>query len=97
MARKVFKWHDPDDERGNVFHIGRHGVTTEEVEYVVLGPNNRCERSRSSTHWITFGSTKTGRYFMVVWYAIGEDPEEVTVVTAYDIDRPKRRPKGGRR
>ena len=41
MARKVFEWDDPDDEEGNVFHIARHGVTTEEAEFVVLGRGNR--------------------------------------------------------
>jgi uncharacterized DUF497 family protein len=95
MARRVFEWDDPGDEEGNVVHIARHGVTTQEAEYVVLGNQNRVERSRSSSHWMTFGSTRTGKYLLVVWYAIGENPEVIRVVTAYDVERP--RPKGGRR
>ena len=95
MARKVFEWDDPTDKEGNVFHIARHGVTTEEAEHLVLGKRNRVERSRSSSHWMTFGSTSTGKYLLVVWYAIGENPEVVRVVTSYEVERP--RPKGGGR
>jgi uncharacterized DUF497 family protein len=93
MAKKTFHWDDEDDTQGNVHHIGIHGVTTEEAEYVVRNNRNRIERSRSSSHWMTFGSTHTGKFIVVVWSAVGDDPEMVTVITAYDVPRPKR---GGR-
>jgi uncharacterized DUF497 family protein len=97
MARKTFIWDAADDPDGNVAHIARHNVTTDEAEYVVRNNNNRMQRSRSSSHWITFGLTKENRFILVVWSAIGEDPEVVTVKTAYDAIRPNPKPKGGRR
>jgi len=90
MAQKVFKWDHPDDEKGNVFHIARHGVTTEEAEQVVRNPNTTIDRSDSSTYPITFGRTKTGKYLAVVWFAVGSNPEVVRVITAYPVPKPKR-------
>jgi uncharacterized DUF497 family protein len=95
MARKIFHWDDANDTQGNVHHIARHGVTTEEAESVVRGNDNRVERSRSSSHWTTFGSTRTGKFLAVVWSAVGDDPLTVTVITAYEVPRPQ--PKGKRR
>jgi uncharacterized DUF497 family protein len=95
IPRKTFHWDDADDAQGNVQHIGRHGVTTEEAEYVVRNNQNRVEHSRSSTHWSTFSRTRTNRFIIVVWSAVGDDPVVVTVITAYDVPRPK--PKGRRR
>ena len=91
MAKKTFHWDDAGDSRGNVHHIGLHGVTTEEAEYVVRGNRNRVERSRSSSHWITFGPTRDGKFLAVVWSALGDDPLEVTVITAYEVTRPSGR------
>ena len=82
MARKVFEWDDPDDEEGNVFHIARHGVTTEEAEYVVLDNGNRIERSRSSSHRMTFGSTRT---FFTRWDSPRVDTRYFTPSTSTGV------------
>jgi uncharacterized DUF497 family protein len=91
MARKVFEWDDPGDASGNVRHIARHGVTTEEAEQVVRNPINDIDRSDSSTYPITFGRAKSSKYLAVVWFAVGSDPEIVRVITAYPVPKPKRR------
>ena len=84
MPKIEFEW---DDE--NVAHIARHGITPEEVEYVVRSPQSRSERSRSSTYPITFGRTKTGKFIAVVWSAIGTDPLRTRVITSYEPDKPE--------
>lgn len=91
MPSKVFEWDEPDDANGNVQHITRHGVTTDEAEQVVRDSKNDIVRSDSSTYPITFGRTKTGKYLAVVWFAVGADPEVVRVITAYPVPKPKRR------
>ncbi len=87
----VFEWDAAGDDAGNTSHIARHGVTPEEAEQVVGDRRNPVDRSDSSTYPITFGPTRTGKYLAVVWFAIGEDPEVVRVVTAYPVRRPQGR------
>jgi uncharacterized DUF497 family protein len=90
---KVFEWDDVSDLNGNVAHIAVHGVTTDEAEFVVLDCRNRVDRSDSSTYPMTFGRTKTGKYLAVVWFARGDDPEVVRVITAYEVQKPRKRPR----
>jgi len=87
MAKMVFEW---DDE--NIAQIARHGMTPEEVEYVVRSLRSHSNRSRSSTDPITFGRTWTGKSIAVVWSAVGKDPMVVRVITAYDVDPTEERP-----
>jgi uncharacterized DUF497 family protein len=87
MAKKTFQWDDPADPKGNVQHIARHGVTTEEAEYVVRDNRNPIDRSNSSTYPIVRGRTKTGKYLAVVYFSIGTDPEVTRIITAYEIGR----------
>ena len=91
MGRKIFEWDDPTDPDGNVVHIAAHDVTTDEAESVVRNGKNPVTRSGSSTYPITFGRTKTGKYLAVIWFARGDNPEIIRVLTAYPVNPPKRR------
>ena len=95
MARKTFHWDEATDPDGNVQHIARHRVTVEEAESVVLDNRNNTERSRSSSYMMTFGSTRSGKYIAVVWSAVGAEPLVITVITAYEVERPEDRSKAG--
>jgi uncharacterized DUF497 family protein len=90
MTKKTFDWDDADDTQGNVHHIGLHGVTIEEAEYVVRDNRNPIDRSNSTTYPITFGRTKTGKYIAVVFSSVGTNPEIIRVITAYEVPRKKR-------
>ena len=84
-------WDLEDDPEGNVRHIAENDLTVDEVEDVLLDPENDVRVSRSSGHPITFGWTSTGRHIAVVWETVIDDPRTVRVRTAYEV-----RPKGGR-
>jgi hypothetical protein len=49
-----------DDSEGNVQHIADHGLSKEEVEFVVSNPD-LFDVSRSSGNPIVFGYTDDGR------------------------------------
>ena len=77
---------DLDDERdGNVQHVAEHGLTKDEVDSVLLNPNNEVDESHSSGRPATFGYTETGRHIIVVWENVLDDPKMVYPVTAYDV------------
>ena len=84
MNDVLFIWDLEDDPEGNVQHIAQHGLTMAEVESVFRDPSNRTEVSRSSELPITFGTTYTGRYIVVVWEEIESDPLRVRPITAYE-------------
>jgi len=75
-------WDLPDDEDGNVQHIGEHGITTVEVDDVLEGPD-WIELSRSTGLPIAFGTTRSGRMLAVVFRQI--DIDTVRPVTAFEI------------
>ena len=78
---------DPD---GNVQHSAENDLSVEEVEEVLLDPNNEVQVSRTTGRPITFGWTSTGRHIAVVWETVIDDPRTVRVRTAYEVS-PKRR------
>ena len=83
-------WDLEDDPRGNVRHIGEHGVTPEEVEEVLNDGHARTTCSASSDRPITFGWTTAGRYLAVVWEVADEEPLTVYPITAYPVSEPGR-------
>ena len=93
MGRTQIIWDLEDDPEGNVQHIAEHGLTREEVEEVLLGPE-RLGTSRSTGQPTAFGRTSTGRYIVVVYEEIARDI--LRPVTAYDVPAP-RSTKGKRR
>jgi hypothetical protein len=78
-------WDDPADPQGNVQHIAVHGLTTDEVESVLLNPNGRDGRSASSGRHLRFGWTRTGKHVAVI-YIIKQGRTLTTIypVTAYE-------------
>lgn len=44
----AIEWDAPDEPRGNVWHIGEHGLTSDDVEAVLNGRNGANDFSRST-------------------------------------------------
>ena len=63
--------------------IEEHGVTVEEVEWVLEHPNRR-ERSRSSGLPLVKGRTSRGRRLCVIYVRL--DTITVEPITAYPLD-----------
>jgi hypothetical protein len=83
-------WDLEDDPDGIVQHIAENDLTVEEVEDVLLNPDNDVQVSRTTGRPITFGWTSTGRHIAVIWETVIDEPRTVRVRTAYEV-RPKRR------
>jgi Domain of unknown function (DUF4258) len=79
-------WDLDDDPFGNVTHIAEHGISKEEVESVLLDPQNYTDENRGKGDWITFGTTYSGKYIAVIWDEACDDPEMVYPVTAYEVE-----------
>ena len=75
-----------EEPGGNVEHIEEHGLTVEDVEFVLANPASE-EVSRSSGLPCAFGTTLDGRHIIVVYERIDEDT--IYLVTAYEV--PERR------
>ena len=89
-------WDLADDLDGNYQHIlSGHDVTIEEVEEILLNPYNETATSRSSGQRATFGWTISGKYLVVIWEHVLDDPLTIYPVTAYPVP-PPRRAKGKR-
>jgi uncharacterized DUF497 family protein len=71
-----------EDEDGNVAHIAEHGLTPEDVNAVLMAPDETGV-SRSSGRPIAFGYTPDGRYICVVYEEIA--PYTLYPVTAFEI------------
>ena len=80
-----FIWDDPDDPQGNVEHIAEHGLTVDEVEYVLESPTAEA-RSDSSRRPCCFGYTPADEYIIVIYERIDEDT--IYPVTAYHVPEP---------
>jgi hypothetical protein len=86
MNRLSIIWdHDANDPDGNVGHIAEHGLTPEEVDSVLINPTNPTAVSRSSGNPAVFGWTMTGRYIIVVYEEVMDDPRTVYPITAYEV------------
>jgi uncharacterized DUF497 family protein len=78
-------WDDPDDPEGNVQHIAEHGLTIEEVEFVVENPTSEA-KSASTGRDCFFGYTPADEYIIVVYEPIDDD--SIYPVTAYHVPEP---------
>jgi uncharacterized DUF497 family protein len=79
-------WYDnPDDPDSNVEHIHQHGLTKDDVEFVLENPESEAT-SRETGRPCAFGHTPEGRYIIVVYEQI--DDETVYPVTAYEVREP---------
>jgi hypothetical protein len=70
---------DPDT---GLPHIYGHGVTEDEVEYVLRGPGEDLPAARNSR--MKLGQTAAGLYLQVI-YVPDDDPRSVCVITAYEL------------
>ncbi len=73
-------WNDEPGE--NVEHIQEHGLTVEDVEFVLGNPTSEGV-SRSSDRPCVFGVTPDGIYIIVIYEPIDED--SIYPVTAYEV------------
>lgn len=71
---------------GNVEHVEKHGLTTEEVDEVLQDPHSSFDYSRTTGYPAAFGGTSTGRYIIVIFDEI--EASAVYPITAYDVERP---------
>jgi uncharacterized DUF497 family protein len=76
-----FQWDD-----GNVDHIGRHGVSAEEVEQA-CSARPKVRRGRCG-RYLVLGRTRAGRYLLVVVVNLGAG--EGRAITARDMDSRER-------
>ena len=74
-----------DEPEGNIEHIDQHGLTVEDVEFV-LENNEVSATSNSSGLPCVFGYTPDDRYIIVVFEQIDDDT--IYPVTAYDVPEP---------
>ena len=81
----MFIWDDPEDPEGNVQPIAEHGLTIEEVEFVVT-TSNTTSISQSSGRPCCFGYTPAGEYIIVIFELIGDD--SLYPVTASHVSEP---------
>ena len=85
MPSFEYIWDDPNDPAGNVQHISEHGLTVDEVEFVLENPETETT-SRSTGRPCCFGYTPEGEYVIVVYEQLEDDA--VYPVTAYHVPEP---------
>ena len=79
-----FIWDDPDDPEGNVQHIAEHGLTMDEVEYV-LDHAAAEATSVSSGRPCRFGYTSSREYIIVIYEQVDD---MIYPITAYHVPEP---------
>ena len=75
-------WDDEDQPDGNVQHIAEHGLTMEDVEYVLEHPTKE-ETSDSTGRPCCFGYTPAGEFIVVVYKEA--DRDAIYPITAYEV------------
>ncbi len=75
-------WDDDDRPDGNVQHIAEHGLTIEDVEYVLENPT-REGMSSNTGRPCCFGYTPGDDFIIVVYEQV--DAETIYPVTAYEV------------
>ena len=78
-----------DDEPGqNVDHVGEHGLTPDEVDEVLGDDTIPTAFSGTTGRPCKFGYTSTGKYIIVIWDEMCDDPRMIYPVTAYEVPEP---------
>ena len=72
-----------DEPDGNVEHIAEHDFTPEDINHVLMNPDEKGV-SESSGRPIAFGYTPDGRYICVVFEEI--DALTLYPVTAFEVE-----------
>ena len=82
-------WDDPDDQGSNTAHVAEHGLTSEEVDFVLRDSATVFDVSDSSGRLIAFGTTLSGRFIAVVFEVLNvADPLIIRPITAYEVPEP---------
>jgi uncharacterized DUF497 family protein len=76
----IFAW----DDR-NVAHIGKHGVTPPEAEFIVRHARSPFPESSRDGKFRAWGQTQEGRYLQVVF--VYPDDEDVDIESLDPLDR----------
>jgi len=74
-------------QKENVQHIAEHGLTTEDVEYVLGNPTKKGV-SASTKRPCYFGYTPGGDFIIVIYEPVGD--EAIYPITAYEVPELKR-------
>ncbi len=82
MSYLQILWDEDDNPEGNVRHIAEHGLTMEDVEFVIENAESESV-SRSSNHPCVFGYTPSGEHIIVVFEELDDDI--IYPVTAYEV------------
>jgi hypothetical protein len=78
-----------DDEPGqNVDHVADNGLAPDEVDEILLDDSIPTARSRSTGRPCKFGHTSSGKYIIVIWDELSDDPRMIYPVTAYEVPEP---------
>ena len=78
-------WDEDENPDGNVQHIAEHGLTIEDVEYV-LQNSTKEGTSCSTDRPCCFGYTPSGDHIIVLYDQVGDDT--IYPVTAYEVPEP---------
>lgn len=78
-----------EEPGGNVDHVAENGLTPDEVDEVLLDETLSTAFSNSTGRPCKFGSTSTGKYIIVVWGEVNEEPRMIYPVTAYEVTEPR--------
>ncbi len=70
------------DRETDLPHIYKHGVTEDEVEDVLLNPDEDWAGRGNSR--VAIGQTRSGRYLQVI-YVRDPQPNSVFAITAYEL------------
>ena len=75
----------------NLNHIGNHGVTRAEAEFVANKPRRSYPQVIGDGKWLVIGQTAAGRYLQVI-YVDDQGADTVYVIHARELtEREKRR------
>ena len=74
-----------DQPGGNVEHIALNALNPDEVDEVLLDTSIPIGRSRSTGRPCKFWWTSTGKYIIVIWDVLNDDPLIIVPVTAYEV------------
>jgi uncharacterized DUF497 family protein len=78
-------WDDDDDVDGNVQHIAEHGLTIEDVEFVLENPTHEGTSTQTDRP-CSFGYTTGGDFIIDIFEQI--DADTFYPVTAYEVPEP---------
>ena len=78
-------WDEDENPNGNVQHIAEHGLTVEDVEFVLENATEE-QTSRSTGRRCCFGYTPGGDHIIVVYDVVDDD--SIYPVTAFEVPEP---------